>query len=180
MNSFKRYFRILFSVYCLMFLSGCTVRTYSVAKDRIDQDMTGNQGYLSGSAPAGSQQPKKFTKRATKVVEIELRSPFKFERLKEPPKPMEEEQKSASSEVTSGYLGAETAPSGQPEEISSGAAPEPQFEAYTVQKDDTLQKISSKFFGTTKKWMKIFKANEDVLKSPDKLRPGQTIKIPKE
>ena len=37
---------------------------------------------------------------------------------------------------------------------------------YIVQKGDTLQKISKKFFGTTKKWPKLYDANKDVLKGP--------------
>ena len=52
------------------------------------------------------------------------------------------------------------------------------FEQYTVGKNDTLQKISKKFYGTTKKWPKIYDANKDVLRGPDKLYPGQTLKIP--
>ncbi|MBU0548127.1 MAG: LysM peptidoglycan-binding domain-containing protein [Candidatus Omnitrophica bacterium] len=52
------------------------------------------------------------------------------------------------------------------------------FESYTVGKNDTLQKISKKFYGTTKKWPKIYEANKNVLRSPDKLYAGQTLKIP--
>jgi nucleoid-associated protein YgaU len=52
------------------------------------------------------------------------------------------------------------------------------MEKYKVQKGDTLQKISQKFYGTTKKWQKIYEANKDTLKGPDKLYPGRTINIP--
>ncbi|MCX7662077.1 MAG: LysM peptidoglycan-binding domain-containing protein, partial [Candidatus Omnitrophica bacterium] len=45
---------------------------------------------------------------------------------------------------------------------------------------DTLQKISLKFYGTTKKWKRIFNANKDIIKSPDKIYPGQVINIPLE
>jgi nucleoid-associated protein YgaU len=51
-------------------------------------------------------------------------------------------------------------------------------EKYTVAKNDTLQKISKKFYGTTKRWMKIYDANKDVLRAPDKLYPGQVLNIP--
>ena len=54
----------------------------------------------------------------------------------------------------------------------------PATQTYKAQKGDTLQKISQKFYGTTKKWHKIYKANEDTLKSPDRLRPGMTLNIP--
>ena len=54
------------------------------------------------------------------------------------------------------------------------------FQKYTVEKNDTLQKISQKFYGTTKKWMRIYEANKDVLKTPDRVYPGQVLNIPKE
>ena len=49
---------------------------------------------------------------------------------------------------------------------------------YTVIKGDTLQKISKKFYGTTKRWMEIYNVNKNVLKSPDAIHPGQVINIP--
>jgi nucleoid-associated protein YgaU len=53
-------------------------------------------------------------------------------------------------------------------------------ESYTVLPNDTLQKISLKVFGTTKKWKNIFDANSDTLKSPDRIYTGQVLKIPQE
>lgn len=46
---------------------------------------------------------------------------------------------------------------------------------YTVQSGDNLTKIASKY-GTT--WKAIFDANRDQLKDPDKIYPGQELKIP--
>jgi len=61
-------------------LSGCVVRTYQVAKDRLDQDLgSGNRGYLKGQAPYSEAKERK-TKRSNQVVEIELHSPIKFEK----------------------------------------------------------------------------------------------------
>lgn len=147
-------------------LSGCTVRTYSVVKDRVDQDTTGNQGYLTGSAPSGYQKDKKFTQRTTKVVEIELTSPVKIEKLKNAPKTAQESF--ASSESAS--IGLEQGSIPEP----SGLSPE----IYVVQKNDTLQKISARLYGTTKKWMKIYEANKDKLSAPDKIYPGQELRLP--
>lgn len=167
-------------LFVALFSSGCVVRSYSVVKDRVDQEISGNQGYISGSAPASAQQPKKFTQRATKVYEIELRSPVKFERLKEPPKPVEEIKEVPPERYHAGEIPGPEHPASEHPQAISPEAPTGQFETYVVQKDDTLQKISTKFYGTTKKWMKIFKANKDKLKSPDRVRPGQEIRIPKE
>lgn len=46
---------------------------------------------------------------------------------------------------------------------------------YTVQSGDTLSKIGSNH-GVS--WQKIFEANRDILNDPDKIRPGQELKIP--
>jgi cell envelope opacity-associated protein A len=53
-----------------------------------------------------------------------------------------------------------------------------QLRTYTVQAGDTLSKISRDVYGNTGAYMKIFDANRDVLSDPDKIRPGQTLKIP--
>lgn len=43
---------------------------------------------------------------------------------------------------------------------------------------DTLSKIAKKFYGDANKYMKIFEANKDQLKDPDKINVGQKLKIP--
>ena len=162
-------------------LSGCVVRTYPLTKDRVDQDLTGNRGYLKGEGPAVETEDRKTTRR-TQVVEIELHPPIKFEKA---PKqrildtgPME---KTEDRELwgNRGYL----TQSQTPEITESGNVGMAQgvgLERYTVKKTDTLQKISKEFYGTTKKWRKIFEANSDTLKSPDKIYPGQVINVPVE
>ncbi|MDD5431497.1 MAG: LysM peptidoglycan-binding domain-containing protein [Candidatus Omnitrophica bacterium] len=151
-------------------LSGCVVRTYPLTKDRIDQDLSGgNRGYIKGAAPAEETLGKK-TDRTTQVVEVELHSPLKFEFKKWWKKPA----KKVETEGNRGYI----TQSVVPEIIETPASCEPVFEKYVVQKNDTLQKISMKYYGTTKKWMKIYDANKDTLKSPNSIRPGKTINIP--
>ncbi len=51
-------------------------------------------------------------------------------------------------------------------------------QSYTIQKGDTLSKIAKEKLGNANAWKKIFDANTDVLKDPDKIFPGQVIKIP--
>ena len=46
---------------------------------------------------------------------------------------------------------------------------------YTVVSGDNLTKIGQKY-GIT--WKQIFDANQDILKDPDKIQPGQELKIP--
>jgi nucleoid-associated protein YgaU len=49
---------------------------------------------------------------------------------------------------------------------------------YTVKSGDTLSKISKQFYGDGNQYMKIFEANRDQLKDPDKIQPGQVLTIP--
>lgn len=49
---------------------------------------------------------------------------------------------------------------------------------YTVQKGDSLSKIAKAQLGDANAWKKIFEANRDVLDDPDKIFPGQTLKLP--
>jgi nucleoid-associated protein YgaU len=47
-----------------------------------------------------------------------------------------------------------------------------------VKKGDTLSKISKQFYGDANAYKKIFDANRDQLKDPDKIQPGQVLRIP--
>jgi nucleoid-associated protein YgaU len=49
---------------------------------------------------------------------------------------------------------------------------------YTVQAGDTLSKIAKEQLGRANDYMKIFEANKDQLTDPDKIRPGQVLRIP--
>ena len=43
---------------------------------------------------------------------------------------------------------------------------------------DTLSAIAQKHYGKASKYMKIFEANRPMLKDPDKIYPGQNLRIP--
>jgi LysM repeat protein len=49
---------------------------------------------------------------------------------------------------------------------------------YTVQAGDTLSGIAKQHLGDASKYTKIFEANRDVLSDPDRIKPGQVLKIP--
>jgi len=49
---------------------------------------------------------------------------------------------------------------------------------YTVKPGDTLWKISQEMYGSGSKYMKSFEANTPMLENPDKIFPGQELKIP--
>ena len=54
----------------------------------------------------------------------------------------------------------------------------PKVETYTVKSGDTLSKIAKEHLGDANAYMKIFNANKDQLTDPDKIKPGQVLKIP--
>ena len=49
---------------------------------------------------------------------------------------------------------------------------------YTVKAGDTLSAIAKEHLGSASAYTKIFEANRDQLTDPDKIKPGQVLKIP--
>jgi len=62
------------------------------------------------------------------------------------------------------------------EAIEAPNAAEPVF--HTVAKGDTLWKISENTLGSGARYKEIFEANKPMLKDPDKIYPGQVLRIP--
>ena len=55
---------------------------------------------------------------------------------------------------------------------------EPESKFYTVKSGDTLGKIAQQYYGNASKYPTIFEANKPMLKDPDKIYPGQVLRIP--
>ena len=51
-------------------------------------------------------------------------------------------------------------------------------QTYTVKPGDTLSKIAKEHLGDANAYMQIFEANKDKLKDPDKIQPGQVLRMP--
>ena len=60
----------------------------------------------------------------------------------------------------------------------SVTASEPESQYHTVVRGDTLSAIAKKFYGNANAYPKIFEANKPMLKHPDKIYPGQVLRIP--
>lgn len=60
----------------------------------------------------------------------------------------------------------------------SVARPEPEAKFHTVAKGDTLSAIAKTYYGNANKYMVIFEANQPMLSHPDKIYPGQVLRIP--
>jgi nucleoid-associated protein YgaU len=78
----------------------------------------------------------------------------------------------AEIQVTGARAAAAPAPAAPAQPAASAA------KTYTVQPGDTLSKIAQEHLGNANAYMKIFDANKDQLSDPDKIRPGQVLRIP--
>ncbi|RYE71169.1 MAG: LysM peptidoglycan-binding domain-containing protein [Oxalobacteraceae bacterium] len=63
------------------------------------------------------------------------------------------------------------------ETITEGGGGGAGEQTYTVVKGDNLSKIAKHFYGK-QDWKRIFDANRDQLEDPDRIQPGQVLKIP--
>lgn len=71
-----------------------------------------------------------------------------------------------------------TAGIGKVDDRMEVATPQPEAKFYTVQKGDTLSKIAKDSYGDANRYQAIFEANRPMLKHPDKIYPGQVLRIP--
>lgn len=57
-------------------------------------------------------------------------------------------------------------------------APEPEARMHTVESGESLSKIAKQYYGDPMKYTVIFEANQPMLKDPDRIYPGQVLRIP--
>ena len=62
--------------------------------------------------------------------------------------------------------------------LTVAAPAEPESKYHTVKSGDTLSKIAKEAYGDANAYMKIFEANKPMLKDPNKIYPGQKLRIP--
>lgn len=98
---------------------------------------------------------------------------------------MSQNRKPDFSNVSGGVASSEAAAPASPDfgnvrgsvASTEAAAPGTQ-QTYTVASGDTLSHIARHFYGKASRWQAIFDANRDQLDDPDRIRPGQILKIP--
>ena len=66
-----------------------------------------------------------------------------------------------------------------PAEAAAEAADDAAAEYYTIVSGDTLGAIAAKFLGSASRYPEIFEANREVIEDPNKIFPGQKIRIPR-
>ncbi len=178
--------RFAFLMLAVVFAAGCGIKaeTYVMTKDRVGITSNGgNAGYLSGTPQF--QEPLKKTR---KVYVLEVSRPLPESEIKKIEQTVTTttttengEESSVVRETTTHesrlhipVIGDEPASRG--EEVRFSGPKEAL--SYTVEKDDTLQKIAKKFYGNYSKWVKIYDANKENLKNPNFVKPGTVLTIP--
>ena len=148
-----------------IFVAGCRTATRVTEVPRVDLELSqGNRGYLIGTPPEAAS-----LKTTRQMIETTMEVPS-FYRPRRTGQPVGIEGL-APPEMEMGPEG----------ETSTSQAPV-RYDTYVVQKGDSLWSIAAKpqVYGKATQWRRIFDANRDVLKSPDRVRPGITLKIPRD
>jgi LysM repeat protein len=164
---------------------GCGVKahTYVMERERVDQANTGgNAGFINGPGHSSS-----MAGRPTRKVYV-----VEFEREKKEPKKAVVKPAAATTAVGPAETAAPAATAtptvseavtdeGTPAALTTTTTAEGQkVTQYTVQKDDTLQKIAKKVYNSYGKWTKIYDANKDKIKNPNFVKPGTVLTIPQD
>lgn len=177
---FKKIFTVIAILAVAAFVSSCTMRSYVQEKGRVDQEMTGNGGCIQGTCPPvdRSNLPKS---RDTYVLEIDTGAAKVKSTQAESSSAgssYDVEEVSSYDEEAYGSDGKNYGIVTSYKEVDVVEVAKPSFTEYKIEKNDTLQKISQKFYGTVKRWNEIYQANKDVIKDPNRIKPGKTIRIP--
>ncbi len=154
-------------------------RFYADDRERVDQEMEGNFGYIGGtSVPEDRSQYKKTRRVYVFEVTKNVDEAVKVENIQVEPYHLSPSQPlPPAADVDAGEPDW-ARPVAIPALDSAEPKGAPYMEEYVIQEGDTLQKISKKFYDSYSKWLKIYEANTDVLKDPNRIKPGLTIQIP--
>jgi hypothetical protein len=144
-------------------LAGCRTAAHMTEMPRVDLELqgAGNRGYLVGTPPEAG--PLKTTREMV-AADIEIPTLYKAKVTRTPVSLETGETAPVIPDVT------------QPE----WQAPT-QFDTYVVQKGESLWTIAAKpeIYGRATQWRRIFDANRDILKSPDRVKAGMKLRIPR-
>jgi nucleoid-associated protein YgaU len=187
--------RFLGLIVLLALSTGCGLRaqTYVMDKPRVGIEKgSGNAGYLSGTPVF--VEPEKRTRKVyvleiTKAIpeseakKIEQETSMVTQTAVEIPAAAPAASASAPSEHGSNKIvipkiEEESASSATPMTAEKAIEGPKGTTTYTVQKDDTLQKIAKKYYGTYSAWLKIYNANKEKIKNPNFVRPGTVLTLP--
>lgn len=189
---------LVFALLISMFLiSGC-VTVKPVTCERVDQEISGNQGFLMGEGSLTPSKARKTTKTFIKVdIDLTRREAEVVATEEYSDKKHSDSLKKIASDkpgdYNKGYFEAEA--DSKPETISDMSRVivedveeieiitvlEPVYDYYVVKKGETLWDIAGRpeVYGNSSKWKLIFNANKDKIKKPSLIKPGMKLKIPR-
>ena len=146
-------------------MAGCRTAAKVTEVPRVDLTLSeGNRGYLVGRPPEAPE-----LKATRQMVETTMEIPSFY-------KP----KRTGVQSGVEGIAPPETETENPAAPAQAGGAPG-KYDTYVVQKGDSLWSIAAKpdVYGKATRWRRIFDANRDLLKSPDAVRPGMKLKIPR-
>ena len=151
----------------VLLIAGCKAPTRMAAKvtevPRVDiATSDGNRGFLVGTAPPASEH-----KTTRQMFETTIEIPSRYQ-----PRP----GMGGQIEAPEGRL-----PQTNPEATDAVVAAPQRYDSYVVKKGESLWSIAAKseVYGKASRWRRIFDANRDQLKTPDQVKAGMTLKIPR-
>ncbi len=185
-------------------LAGC-VTVKKVVRERVDQDIAGNQGYLQGDSEVSDKDRPTEREFIDIKVEIPTWTEFKKKLPKRKEKEVVESRRITKDSNLSGNRGFVSTSGRVDEDIPSDyedisyedvsyyeseeeyyTEPAPvareekraSYQEYTVKKNDTLSHIAKRFYDRASKWTLIYEANADKIKDPSRIKPGTVLIIP--
>ncbi len=177
-----------------------TARAYITDKERVDQDMDGNYGYIYGTPVPPDRSEYKNTRKVyvlevtksppqaesvaaavgSSVPTVDTSIPADLLRSNRPPTSptsASRRQPIVIPRIDEGPESEESKPSNNAGVSGGGGGPASMVD-YTVEKGDTLQKIAKKFYNSYSKWPRIQEANQELLSNPNSIKPGMVLRIP--
>lgn len=155
--------RMVLGALSILTISGCRVSTQVKAVPRVDlavENQSGNRGYITGTPPPYT--PLKTTRQ---MLETSILIPG-YAKTTDKPNPVKADKQGLAE-----YPAIESSAFKTPEE----------YDTYVVKKGDSLWSIAANpdIYGKATRWRNIYDANRDTLKSPDSVKAGMEIKIPR-
>jgi nucleoid-associated protein YgaU len=153
-------------------IAGCRTAVQRTHVPRVDLQLegAGNRGYLVGTPPPVTGQ--KVTR---ELLDITVELPAFTKALPAGQRPP---AAAAQDEMP---IHVQVEPQAPPQPVARTARGTDTAETYTVQRGDSLWSIAARpeIYGNATQWRALFEANRDQLASPNALKAGMVLRIPR-